>query len=255
MDRAFAVSLLILILLIYSIVPWNRSECFTDTTAPPILYTCPNGGTLKSDGKTCSDRTINRTYTCPSDLRFEQHGDMPRCCNDSTCYFTPDNGTCPKGFDKKDKKCYRSEYEAKKSCPEFYKLDVKGKNCVSVDLEERFTDAVPTTPTCPSGGILDGKKCVHSFSQTCTCRTGYNLIANDLCCKDSKCGVWHTPFCPQCPNDYRRGSTSCTRVYDPTLTCPTGYEVQTIDKGSTCFKCPTGYVIKNDGKKVYCVKS
>ena len=252
MDPRFACAVILLVLLIYSIVPWNRTECFTDTT-PVVLYTCPNGGTLKSDGKTCSDQTVDRTYKCPSDLRFEQHGDMARCCNDSLCYFPPDNGTCPKGFDKKDKGCYRSEYKAKKSCPEFYKLDGKGKNCVLVDLEETFTDFVPTTSTCPSGGRLDGKKCVHSFPQTCSCRDGYTL-KTDTCCKDSKCKTWHTPYCPQCPNNYW-GHMDCVRVYDPTLTCPTGYEVQTIGKASTCVKCPTGYVIKNDGKKVSCVKS
>ena len=246
MDRAFAVSLLILILVIYSIVPWNRSECFTDTTAPPILYTCPNGGTLKSDGKTCSDRTVDRTYTCPSDLRFERHGDMPRCCNDSTCYFTPDNGTCPKGFDKKDKKCYRSEYEAKKSCPEFYKLDGKGKNCVPVDLEERFTDKTPPsqvipTGSCPNGGTIDGKKlCSDRVPGTYGCSVGYTKGSDGLCYNHDATSEHVQGY--NCPSkydyDYDTNNGTCVRKYGkPTLLCPQGYALTMVpNKGYICNK-------------------
>ena len=69
--------------------------------------------------------------------------------------------------------------------------------------EEYFTDAVSVTPTCPSGGKLDNKKCVDHQAQTCDCPMGTTMNTLDnVCCMNETCKRWRQPNC-SCPNNYR----------------------------------------------------
>ena len=102
-DAQFVVVFMVLALFIYSIIPWNCTECyictkkenFTQSIQPSLG--CPKGGNLIDDYNMCSSQTS-----------------VPDATNN-----------CPNGFNRVKNYCSKGPYQPELVCPTGYQLKTK----------------------------------------------------------------------------------------------------------------------------------
>ena len=155
MDAQFVIAFVILALFIYSIIPWNCTENFTDTTkATPG---CPSGGNLTNNSTMCSAQTTSLDTT---------------------------TNKCPNGYDRVKNTCVRGPYPSVPSCPSGYRI--KTVNGVKF-CTEGFADTKSPTTGCPKGGNLFYNDSMCSSQTTVpdatnNCPNGFTRV-NNTCVK------------------------------------------------------------------------
>ena len=150
MDARFVIAFVILALFIYSIIPWNCTENFTDTTIATLG--CPRGGNLTNNSTMCSAQTTSLDKT---------------------------TNKCPNGYDRVKNTCVRGPYPSVPICPSGYQI--KTVNGVKF-CTEGFADSKPTFG-CPNGGNLFYNDSMCSSQTTVpdatnNCPNGFTRVKN-----------------------------------------------------------------------------
>ena len=128
MDLPCFLAIVVLVLFVYSIVPWTCTESFTVEKDVKPTGSCPNGG--KVDGNSCTDR-VPGTYECAPGSSKHSDGlcygpDGVRhpsyyCPNKYNYNYSTNDGICVRGYGK-----------VALSCPQGYTLkhvEGKGMTC------------------------------------------------------------------------------------------------------------------------------
>ena len=167
MDARFVIAFVILALFIYSIIPWNCTENFTDTTI--ATHGCPRGGNLTNNSTMCSAQTTSLDKT---------------------------TNKCPNGYDRVKNTCVRGPYPSVPICPSGYQI--KTVNGVKL-CTEGFTDSIQPYLGCFYGGTNNAHICSAQYT-ACDAK---NTCPKDWFYCDNSC--YRNPYTPSlvCPSGYQ----------------------------------------------------
>lgn len=156
----------------YGVTPQGCTTCkaftyyYYNCTATKTTYSCPNGGSLDSTGRTCVISGTNK-YTCPSGYTL----------SGTTCYKnTTGSYTCPSGYTLSGTMCTKTTtstsytYQASKNANNvtYYcnnsSHTLNGDKCSYTvqDVKDATKNASTTTYSCPKGGTLNNQTCTIS---------------------------------------------------------------------------------------------